>query len=70
MARGGCGTKAPLPPRAQPKSHFEFVPRDTEESEFLDVVDFRGVAFSVETVILVAVLHEQRSSSDMRPVQQ
>ena len=32
----------------EPKSQFEFVPRDTEESEFLDLVDF---AVSVETVI-------------------
>ena len=31
MARGNCGAKAPPPPRAQPKSQFEFVPRDTEE---------------------------------------
>jgi len=33
------------------KSQFEFVPRDTDESEFLDLVDLGGVAFSVETVI-------------------
>jgi len=33
-----------------PKSQFEIVPRDTEESEFFDLVDF-DVAFSVETVI-------------------
>jgi len=32
-------------------SPFEFVPRDTEESELLDLMDFWGVAFSVETVI-------------------
>jgi hypothetical protein len=31
MARGSCGAKALLPPRAQPKSGFGFVPRDTEE---------------------------------------
>jgi len=31
------------------KSQFEFVPRDTEESEFLDVVGFGGAALSVET---------------------
>ena len=35
----------------KPKSQFEFVPRDTEESDFLDLVRFRGVAFSVETVV-------------------
>jgi len=34
-----------------PKSRFEFVPRDTEESEFLDLVDFGGGAFPVETGI-------------------
>jgi len=34
-----------------PKSQFEFVPPDTEESELLDLVDLGGVAFSVETVI-------------------
>jgi len=33
------------------KSQFEFVPRDTEEFEFLDLVDSGGVAMSVETVI-------------------
>ena len=38
----------------QIKSKFQlaFVPRDTEESEFLDLVDFGGVAISVETVIV------------------
>ena len=35
----------------QPKSRFEFVPRDTEESEFPDLVDFGGGAFPVETGI-------------------
>ena len=35
----------------RPKSQSEFVPRDTEESEFLDTVRFGGVEFSVETVI-------------------
>ena len=29
----------------------EFLLRDTEESEFHDLVDFEDVAFSVETVI-------------------
>ena len=33
----------------RPKSQFDFVPRDTEKSEFLDLVDFVGVAISVET---------------------
>jgi len=36
----------------KPKSQFESVPRDTEELEFLDLVDFGGAAISVETVIL------------------
>jgi len=29
----------------KPKSQLEFVPQDTEEFEFLDWVDFRGVVF-------------------------
>jgi len=37
-----------------PKSPFEFVPRDTKESEFLDLVDFGGVAFSVESVVSIS----------------
>jgi len=37
--------------RIQIKSKFESVPRDTKESEFCDLVDFGGAAFSVETVI-------------------
>ena len=37
------------------KSQFEFVPRDTEESEFLDLADFEGVAISVKTVKSVHV---------------
>ena len=37
--------------RTRPTLQFEFVPRGTEESEFLDVVAFGGVAISVETVI-------------------
>jgi len=35
----------------EPKSQFEFVTQDTEEFEFLDLVDFGDVVFSVETVI-------------------
>jgi len=35
----------------KPHSHLEFVPRDSEESEFFDLVVFGDVAFSVETVI-------------------
>ena len=34
----------------QLKLQFEFVPRDTEKSEFLDLLDFGGVAISVETI--------------------
>jgi len=35
----------------KPKSQFEFVPRDTEDSasEFFDLVDFRGAAFLVDS---------------------
>jgi len=39
MARGSCGAKDPLTPRAQSKSRFAFEQRDTEESEFVDMVD-------------------------------
>ena len=35
----------------KPKSQGDFVPRDTKKAEFLDLVDFEGVAISVETVI-------------------
>jgi len=38
-------------PQNKPRSHFEFVPRDTEDSRILDLLDFGCVAFSVETVI-------------------
>ena len=34
----------------KPKSQFEYVSRDTEESDFLGLVDFGGVVFSAETV--------------------
>jgi len=34
------------------QSQFEFVPRDTKVSEFLDFVDVGDVAFSVDTVTL------------------
>jgi len=33
------------------QSSFEFVPRDTVKSEFMDLEDFGGVAISGETVI-------------------
>jgi len=33
------------------KFQFQFVPRHNEESEFLDLVDFGGEVFSVETVV-------------------
>ena len=35
----------------KPKSRFGFLPRDTEDSEFLDLMDFGDVVFSVETAI-------------------
>jgi len=35
----------------KPKFHFEFVPRDTGKSEFVDLMDCGGVAISVETVM-------------------
>ena len=40
-----------VPIQIKPKSQFGIVPRDTENSEFLDLVDFGGVAISKETVI-------------------
>ena len=50
----------------KPKSQFEFVPRDTEESWFLDLVDFWNVAFSVEPVrhqMTMQVTFENKVSS-------
>ena len=48
----------------KPKSQFKFVPRDTKKSEFLDVVDFWGVAFSVEPDIAsyTVILHYMKYS--------
>jgi len=40
-----------IPVQIKPKSQFEFAPRPTEKSEFLDSVDFGGVASSVQSVI-------------------
>jgi len=37
--------------QSSPKFQFQFVSRDTEESEFLDLVDFGHAAFLGETVI-------------------
>ena len=34
-------------------AHSEFIPRDTEKSEFPDLVDFGGVAISMETFIVL-----------------
>jgi len=34
----------------RPKSPFKSVPRDFEESEFLDLVDLGDVAFAVQTI--------------------
>jgi len=44
----------------QPKSQYESVPRDSEESEFLDPVDFEGVAFTVEGVIATHIRATRR----------
>jgi len=49
-----------LPARDQPKSQFEFVPQDTEKSEFLDLADLGGVAISVESVIRRLSLFRER----------
>jgi len=35
----------------KPKTQFEFAPRDTKTSEFVDLVDFGGVAILVENAI-------------------
>ena len=35
--------------------NFVFLPRDTEKSETLDVVDFRDVAFSVKISVVYEV---------------
>ena len=35
----------------EPKSQFEFVPRDAGKSEFVNLEDFWTVAFPMETVI-------------------
>jgi len=51
VVRGSVVPEAPPALRAQPKSQFEFVPRDSEKSEFLDLVDLVHVAFSAETFI-------------------
>jgi len=48
-----CLTHMTHPIQIKPKSQFEFVLRDTEKPEFLDWLDFRGVAFSVESVVSV-----------------
>jgi len=39
---------------------FEFVPRNTEESEFHDLVDFGDVAISVQSVVPVTRLGHER----------
>ena len=40
-----------------PESQIDFVPRDSKKSEFLDLVDFGGIAFSVETAIALRLTH-------------
>jgi len=42
---------SPVQIEIKPKLQFQFVPQDTEESEFLNLVDFGDVAFLVETVM-------------------
>jgi len=44
-------SNSPVQIQIRPRSQFEFVPRDSEKSEFLDWVVFGDVAFSVESVI-------------------
>jgi len=47
--------KTYIPIHIEPKSRFEFVLQATEKFEFLDLVDFRNVAFVVESVIRVTL---------------
>jgi len=51
VAHSSVGAEAPPPLRAQAKPQFEFVLRDSEESEFANLVDFGGAAPSVENVV-------------------
>jgi len=44
----------------KPESQFEFVPRNTEESEFHDVVDFGDIAISVQSVVPVTRLGHEK----------
>jgi len=46
---------SPVQIQIGPNFQFESVPRDTKESEFLDSVDFGGVAFSVESVMVICL---------------
>jgi len=41
----------------KPKSQREFVPRDTEKSEFFDAMDFGVIAISMETVVHTTYFH-------------
>jgi len=67
-ARGSVGAEAPPPPHAQPKSQFELVLRDTEKSDFLDVMDCGGVATSVESIIVgsAALLNSSAVTNPLR----
>jgi len=49
-----------------PNWDFGLIWIDTEEFEFLDCVDFRGVAFSVESVIEMPVSHVTRETVHFR----
>jgi len=41
----------------KPKSYFEFVLRDSKESEVLDLADFGDAAFGVETAETATYIH-------------
>ena len=47
----------------KPTFDFEFVPRDTEKSEILDLVDVGGVTISAGAVIPDGILKSQRYSA-------
>ena len=44
----------PVQIQIKSKSRLEFVVRDTEESEFLNLVDFGGEVFSMESVMYMS----------------
>ena len=55
-----CSTRTRLRNATSPDRNinlYKLVPRETEKSEFLNLVDFGDVAFSVESAIRIGLLH-------------